>query len=300
VTLGLEAGGAAQPCAFTLCESFESVADGARPDPAVWRSGSSKIVVDSVRAFRGKQALHIPAFAGKGGYMITTSKATPAGSKKHFGRLFLWIENAPPFGKTYLHWAIVNASGRNAVGNDMQHLFGGQAYQGRPSHYLSYNSWSPMGYSGPGSKFHPTGVHSKAWQCLEWSFDTTAAPPDGRDVDVHIGCVPGYDFVDGYLASILRWGNVRYVIAAHWEDFLRPWGEDLRPVPVILSEKKLGRFVDAIEAELSTKSRGVQPHLGRAADSGPRGPNWSLPVPGETLQFRAGPRPAAPALGGAR
>jgi hypothetical protein len=55
----------------------------------------------------------------------------------------------------------------------MQHLFGGQAYQGRPSHYLSYNSWSPMGYSGPGSKFHPTGVPSKAWQCLEWSFDTT-------------------------------------------------------------------------------------------------------------------------------
>jgi hypothetical protein len=127
-----------------------------------------------------------------------------------------------------------------------------------------------------------------------------AAPPDGRDVDVRIGCVPGYDFVDGYLASILRWGNVQYVIAAHWEDFLRPWGEDLRPVPVILSEKKLGQFVDAIEAELSTKSRGVQPHLGRAVDSGPRGPNWSLPVPGETLQFRAGPRPAAPALGGAR
>lgn len=171
--VGLEAGGAAQPCAFTLCESFEGVAEGARPDPAVWRASSTKIVVDSMHAFRGARALHIPAFAGKGSYTLTTSKGFPPATRRFFGRLFFWIENAPPMGQTYLHWALVNATGRNAAGNDMQHLFGGQAFTGKPDSYFSYNSWSPMGYSGPGSKYHPAGIPLRSWQCVEWTFDTT-------------------------------------------------------------------------------------------------------------------------------
>ncbi len=168
-----EAGEPVLPCTFALCESFEDVPVGSPPSSTLWQNVDDGIVVDSARAFRGSKSVHIPAFAGKGNYMMQTTKGLPLPGKSLFGRVFFWIENAPPFGQTYLHWALVNATGKNAAGNDMQHLFGGQAFEGKPGNYLSYNSWSPQGYSGPQKGYHPVGVPLKSWQCVEWSFDTT-------------------------------------------------------------------------------------------------------------------------------
>ncbi len=166
-----EAGAAARPCAFTLCETFEDVPVGGRPSSAVWSSVGAGIVVDEVHAFRGTKALHIPPTL-KGSHMISTSKGLPMPGKNLFGRVFFWIENAPPFGKGYLHWTLAQSLGKNAAGNSMQHNFGGEAYGGKPSTYLSYNSWSPAGYSGF-SKAHSVGIPLKAWQCVEWHYDTT-------------------------------------------------------------------------------------------------------------------------------
>jgi hypothetical protein len=138
-------------------------------------------------------------------------------------------------------------------------------------------------------------------------MDAAAGPPhgllpgtplSGRDVDVHIACVPGFNYVDEYPDEVLRWGNVRYVLAAHWEDFFRPWTGELAPVPIVLDEKKLNQFVDRVEHELGAGPRGVAP-LGPApvpGAAGPRGATWALPVPGETLWFKAGPQPPAPAV----
>jgi hypothetical protein len=123
----------------------------------------------------------------------------------------------------------------------------------------------------------------------------TGASPKDRDVDVHIACVPGFDYVDEYPDEVLRWGNVRYVMAAHWEDFFRPWSSKLEPVEIVLDEKKLNRFVDRVEHFLGPTARGVVP-LGAApapGTAGPRGATWAMPVPGETFRFQTGAQPTA-------
>jgi hypothetical protein len=137
-------------------------------------------------------------------------------------------------------------------------------------------------------------------------MDAAAGPPHGllpgtplpgRDVDVHIACVPGFNYVDEYPDEVLRWGNVRYVLAAHWENFFQPWNGKLSPVPIVLDEKKLNQFVDRVEHGLGTVPRGVAP-LGPAPPpgaAGPRGGTWALPVPGETLRFKTGSQSPAPA-----
>jgi hypothetical protein len=126
-------------------------------------------------------------------------------------------------------------------------------------------------------------------------------PADGRDVDVHIGCVPGYELSEGYPQGILTHHNVRYVFAAHWEDFFQPRTDELKPVRDVLDAKKVERFIDLVEKELP-QPRGVAP-LNKGADDckppnqcGPHGTTWTLPVPGETFQFRAGPQASAPRL----
>ncbi len=138
-------------------------------------------------------------------------------------------------------------------------------------------------------------------------MDAAAGPPHGilpgtpmpdRDVDVDIACVPGFNYVDEYPDEVLRWGNVRYVMAAHWEDFFRPWSGKLAPVPVVLDQTKLNQFVDRVEHLLGKAARGVVP-LGATPPpgaAGPRGATWALPVPGETFQFKTGAQPAAPSV----
>jgi L-ascorbate metabolism protein UlaG (beta-lactamase superfamily) len=138
-------------------------------------------------------------------------------------------------------------------------------------------------------------------------MDAAADPPhglpsaealaDGRDIDVHIACVPGFNFMTDYPQGILRAGNVRYVLAGHWEDFFRDPEGRLQPVRNVLDESKLNVFVEDVESAIEgRRSRGVKP-LGECAPDGtcgPRGETWSLPVPGETFQFRTGPQSQQP------
>jgi hypothetical protein len=125
------------------------------------------------------------------------------------------------------------------------------------------------------------------------------APPAGRDVDLAISCVPGFNYVGEYPDEVLRWGNVRYVMAAHWEDFFQSRRSQLRPVRTILDNHKLDQFVDKVERFLGHGPRGVVPLSGAGCKSpgcGPRGPNWALPVPGETFQFRTGAQTTLPRI----
>ena len=96
---------------------------------------------------------------------------------------------------------------------------------------------------------------------------------------------------------MLRWGNVRYVMAAHWEDFFRPWSGKLAPVPVVLDEKKLNQFVDRVEHLLGPAARGVVP-LGAAPPpgAGPRGADLGAACARRDVQFKTGAQPAAPSV----
>jgi len=102
--------------------------------------------------------------------------------------------------------------------------------------------------------------------------------------------VPGWDLTHDYPRSLLRDHDVRFVMGGHWEDFMTPRTEDLEPVSFVLDEDNLNGFIQAVEQVLGPNSRGVVPR-NKGADQcprnqcGPIGPNWALPVPGETYLF---------------
>jgi hypothetical protein len=165
-------GAAAVPpgaCAFALCETFEDAPEGGPPSSAVWKSAPG-IVVDAVHAFRGTKALHIPP-TKSGHVMAETTTGLPMPGKVLFGRVYLWIENTPKLGGSYLHQSFVTARGTNAAGANMAHLFGGQSRSGWEGAFTfpSYNSWSQKGdHGGPSGAHHPVGFKTKSWECLEW------------------------------------------------------------------------------------------------------------------------------------
>jgi hypothetical protein len=114
-----------------------------------------------------------------------------------------------------------------------------------------------------------------------------------RDVDVHIGCVAGFDGVDQYPDGVLQRYNTKFVLAGHWEDFFESRTKPLKLVRFILDEKKLHTFIGRIDKALGSASRGGEP-INKDAKSchsgtcGPHAATWALPVPGETYHFKAG------------
>ncbi len=126
--------------------------------------------------------------------------------------------------------------------------------------------------------------------------DESHIPPEllaERDVDVHIACVPGYNYVDRYPEWVIEQGNTGYVLMGHWEDFFRSREKRLKPVTFVLSEGKLNDFAERIEAALPADRPRAGP-INKSTDDcpvdsencGPRGASWALPVPGETYHFR--------------
>ncbi len=114
-----------------------------------------------------------------------------------------------------------------------------------------------------------------------------------RDIDVHIACVPGFNYVDRYPEWVIEQGNTGYVLMGHWEDFFRSREKRLKPVTLVLSEGKLNDFAERVEDVMpagQNRSRPVNKSTDDCpADSekcGPRGESWALPVPGETYHFR--------------
>lgn len=113
-----------------------------------------------------------------------------------------------------------------------------------------------------------------------------------RPIDVHIACVPGFNFVNRYPESILTTQHdVGYVFLGHWEDFFRRRDRVLRPVSPVLNEPRLNEFVRRVEARMQPGNRLV-PTNKAASDCpstpnrcGPRGTRWAMPVPGETYRF---------------
>ncbi|HEY3445251.1 MAG TPA: hypothetical protein VGK67_02760 [Myxococcales bacterium] len=130
--------------------------------------------------------------------------------------------------------------------------------------------------------------------------DSAASPPngllpksrmDGRAVDVHIACVPGFEQSEDYPETLLRHFGARYVMAGHWEDFFQPRGEPLRPLRMVLDDPALERFVDSVERSVPRASalspvNKAETDCAAPGRCGPHGPGWTLPIPGETFRFR--------------
>jgi len=124
----------------------------------------------------------------------------------------------------------------------------------------------------------------------------SSIPPEllaQRKVDIHIACVPGFNYVDDYPEWVMHQGKTGYVLLGHWEDFFQSRDDRLKPVTVVLSDNKLTDFTRRIENSAARDAAQITP-LNKSTDDcpldgescGPRGDAWAMPVPGETYHFR--------------
>lgn len=87
--------------------------------------------------------------------------------------------------------------------------------------------------------------------------------PDHVPVDLAILCAPGYEEVAEYPEGILGRLGPAHVLVGHWEDFFRPRGEEIEPVP----GTDLEGFVERMTDVLPARSR------------------WAMLEPGASLQI---------------
>lgn len=158
-------GGAPGPCKHQLCESFEAYADGAKPDPAVWRSGG--VAVGSTRAARGSKALRVVA-RGIGEWFIRETRTFPAANGRFFGRVFFWIEQQPT--TPFVHWTLVEASERAAGGGRVVRY--GGFFNPDPARETFWFNIETHATGETGTGDYATTIPLHTWHCIEWSFDT--------------------------------------------------------------------------------------------------------------------------------
>lgn len=181
-------GGDPRPCPFQLCESFESYADGAKPDPAIWRSGG--VAVDSTRAARGKKALKVVATYGESWY-IRETKTFPAPNGAFYGRLFYWVDQQPT--TPQIHWTMIEASDQPGGGGKV--LRYGGFYMLNPSREVYWFNIETRGQGETGTGDFNTPIPLKTWHCVEWYFDTPKS-------EAHL-------WHDGQARPKLDWANSR-------------------------------------------------------------------------------------------
>ncbi len=173
-------GGPAPPCRFNLCESFETYDDGAKPDPAIWRSGA--VAVDSARAARGKKALHIVgASTGGAEKYIRETKFIPSNGGA-YGRMFLWVEKRP-FNVPFLHVSYVEVSaGATGGGYDLRY---GNHFAGGATKPLAWGLNIDPHTGSEGGMRDNEPFTEKTWHCVEWFLDPKANEArfwfDGRE-----------------------------------------------------------------------------------------------------------------------
>lgn len=165
-------GGPARPCRWKFCESFEGVAAGAAPDPAVWTRNANDLVVATGRAARGNQSLHVGPLNG-GSHYIHESKSFTATGPVFYGRMFLWVERfpveSPQPPTTVYHWDFFEASGQPGGGGFVVRLGGHNRASGELFLRLNIEPHSALPETGLFDKNFP--MKARRWYCIEWFLD---------------------------------------------------------------------------------------------------------------------------------
>jgi len=166
----LDTGGASKPCQALFCESFEDVADGAPPDPAVWTRTSNDLVVDSTRAARGgKKALHIPPLLSGAKY-IREKKSLPATGPTFYGRVFFWIEKQPlEKPATLYHWTLLEADEGDSINAGRVLRLGGHI-EASGTNWLRFNFETHGNPGETGLSDQNLIVTTKRWYCAEFYY----------------------------------------------------------------------------------------------------------------------------------
>ena len=169
---GMAEGGGGPPgaCNHLFCESFETVAVGSPPDPAIWTATSNDIVVDGTRAaLGGKKALHIPPLTAGVKY-IRENKTIAAMGKSFYGRVFFWIEQQPieKPGSLY-HWTLLSADELTDYNAGKVLRLGGHI-EGAGTNWVRFN-FQTHGNPGETGLSDPQLVLStKKWYCAEFYY----------------------------------------------------------------------------------------------------------------------------------
>jgi hypothetical protein len=165
-------GGPPRPCRWKFCESFEDVAPGAAPNPAVWTRNANDVVVAAGRAARGKQSLHVGPLNG-GSHYIHESKSFAATGPAFYGRMFLWVERfpveSPQPPTTVYHWDFFEATGQPDGGGFAVRLGGHNRASGELFLRLNIEPHSALPETGLFDKNFP--MTARRWYCIEWFLD---------------------------------------------------------------------------------------------------------------------------------
>ena len=166
-------GGPARPCRWKFCESFEDVAVGAAPNPAVWTRNANDLVVATERAARGKQALHVGPLNGGSHYIHESKSFGEAGLASYYGRMFLWVERfpleKPQLPTTVYHWDFFEASGQAGGAGFVVRLGGHNRASGELFLRLNIEPHSALAETGLFDKNFP--MTARRWYCIEWFLD---------------------------------------------------------------------------------------------------------------------------------
>jgi len=162
--------GAVGGCRFAFCESFESQAVGAPPDPAIWTRTGPDLVVDGTRAAHGgRRSLHVPPLTQGSHYIRENTTIAKLGTS-FYGRVFFWIDKQPvEIPATLYHWTLLEADELDSVNTGDVLRLGGHI-EADGTNWLRFNFET---HGNPGE----TGLSDKnavlttgRWYCAEFYY----------------------------------------------------------------------------------------------------------------------------------
>ena len=162
-------------------DDFEARAVGQLPG-APWKEETYKsgavIVVDELRAFSGKRALHVLTPRGadyRRGYLaIHLAGPLPAAQSGMYGRAMVWLDAAPVArsGKGPVHWTLLQGEGRSA--DDRYNSIYRLGLEQRDGTQLMANFETTPPVSTDCKQQSERQLPVQRWACVEWHFDAAS------------------------------------------------------------------------------------------------------------------------------
>lgn len=162
-------------------DDFESREAGLAP-PAPWKEESYDtgvtIQVDALRAFSGKQSLHVHDPRGakyRRGYMAIHLKSPlPAFQSGFFGRAMVWLDAAPEAlpGAPPVHWTLLQGEGRSA--DDRYNSIYRLGVEGRDGLGFMANFETTPPVTTDCKQRSSRALPVRRWACVEWHLEVAS------------------------------------------------------------------------------------------------------------------------------
>jgi hypothetical protein len=171
----------AEPHPLLFSDDFETRAAGQLPG-APWKEETYKsgavILVDGVRAFSGKQSLHVLTPRGanyRRGYLaIHLGGPVPAAQPGMYGRAMVWLDAAPVSlpDAGPVHWTLLQGEGRSA--DDRYNAIYRLGLEGQQGTQLMANYETTPPVSTDCKQQSTRRLPVQRWACVEWHFEVSS------------------------------------------------------------------------------------------------------------------------------